>query len=341
VGDEWYETGRRVYLAPPRVATMEVAVLRQKVHGRPAAAYAARLRERVAAAGVDAEVTLARTPDEERAALARADVATGVGVETAWLAETTVELFACAYAGTDHLPLDAMREAGVAVTNASGVHGPNVAEFVVGAVLSFVRGFQTARRNQRARRWASWNAGELAGSTVTVVGQGAIGRTVVDRFDAFEVDTRAVRWSPAKGGPADETVGYDRLHDVLAGTDHLVLACPLTDDTRGLVDADALATLPTTATLTNVARGPVVDADALVAALRDDGVRAAALDVTDPEPLPEDHPLWGFEDVLITPHNAGDTPHYYDRRAEILARNLARVVEAGGVAAADLENRVV
>jgi phosphoglycerate dehydrogenase-like enzyme len=317
---------------------MEVAVLRQKVHGRPATAYAAVLRESLAGEGVDAEVTLARTPAEEAAALARADVATGIEFETAWLDDAGVDLFACVYAGTDHLPLDALAEHGVAVTNASGVHGPNVAEFAVGAVLAFVREFWTARRHQRARRWESFNAGELAGATVTVVGQGAIGETVVERFGAFDVDTVAVRWSPGKGGPADRVVGYDRFHDALAETDHLVVACPLTDDTRGLVDADALATLPTHATVTNVARGPVVDTDALVAALRDDHVRGAALDVTDPEPLPEDHPLWGFDEVLITPHNAGDTPHYYRRRAEILARNLARVAETG--AYEGLENQI-
>ena len=317
---------------------MEVAVLRQKVHGRPATEYAAVLREEVADHGVDAEVTLARTPDEERAALARADVATGIGFDESWLDDAAIDLYACVYAGTDHLPLDAIADRGIRVTNASGVHGPNIAEFVVGAVLAFVREFWTARRHQRARRWASFNAAELKGSTVTVVGQGAIGQTVVERFDAFETETLAVRWSPEKGSPADETVGYDRLHDALARADHLVVACPLTEHTRGLVDADALATLPTHATVTNIARGPVVDTDALVEALRDDHVRGAALDVTDPEPLPEDHPLWGFEEVLITPHNAGDTPNYYERRAAILARNLARVGETG--AFEGLENQV-
>ena len=317
---------------------MEVAVLRQKVHGRPATEYAAVLREEVADHGVDAEVTLARTPDEERAALARADVATGIGFDESWLDDAAIDLYACVYAGTDHLPLDAIADRGIRVTNASGVHGPNIAEFVVGAVLAFVREFWTARRHQRARRWASFNAAELKGSTVTVVGQGAIGQTVVERFDAFETETLAVRWSPEKGSPADETVGYDRLHDALARADHLVVACPLTEHTRGLVDADALATLPTHATVTNIARGPVVDTDALVEALRDDHVRGAALDVTDPEPLPEDHPLWGFEEVLITPHNAGDTPRYYRRRAAILARNLARVGETG--AFEGLENQV-
>ena len=331
-------TSGHVYVPAPRVAGMEVAVTRQKVHGRPATEYAAVLREALADEAVDVEVTLARTPAEERAALARADVATGIEFAASWLDGAEVDLFACVYAGTDHLPLSALADRGIAVTNASGVHGPNIAEFVVGAVLAFVREFWTARRHQRARRWASFNAGELAGSTVTVVGQGAIGRTIVERFDGFGVETTAVRWSPEKGGPADEVVGYDRLHEALAGTDHLVLACPLTDDTRGLLDADALATLPTAATVTNIARGAVVDTDALVAALRDDHLRGAALDVTDPEPLPEDHPLWGFEEVLITPHNAGDTPHYYRRRAEILARNLARVAETGSWTG--LENRV-
>ena len=101
-------------------------------------------------------------------------------------------------------------------------------------------------------------------------------------------------------------------------------ACPLTDETRGLVGREEFVTLPPNAVLVNVARGPVVDTDALVTALRGNWVRGASLDVTDPEPLPPDHPLWGLDDVLITPHNAGHTPQYYERLADIVAENVRR-----------------
>jgi Phosphoglycerate dehydrogenase and related dehydrogenases len=130
--------------------------------------------------------------------------------------------------------------------------------------------------------------------------------------------------------------GYDELHAALADADHLVCACPLTDETRGLIDREAFATLPSHASLVNVARGPVVETDALVDALRRNRIGGAFLDVTDPEPLPPDHPLWRFEDVRITPHNAGHSPAYYERTAEILAENVDRLLDGSS-----LENRVV
>ena len=200
-----------------------------------------------------------------------------------------------------------------------------MAEHAIGAMLAFTRGFDVAWRRQEAREWRSFQAMELQGSTVTVVGLGAIGEAVVDRLDGFGVDTIGVRYTPEKGGPTDEVLGFDAVHEAFSRSDYLVLACPLTETTRGLVDREALETLPADAVLVNVARGPVVDSDALVWALRRNHIRGAALDVTDPEPLPEDHPLWNLGDVLITPHNAGHTPKYYERLADIVAENVARL----------------
>jgi phosphoglycerate dehydrogenase-like enzyme len=116
-----------------------------------------------------------------------------------------------------------------------------------------------------------------------------------------------------------------------------VLACPLTETTDSLIDGNALKTLPEDAVVVNVARGGVVDTSALVSALRSNDLRGAVLDVTEPEPLPEDHPLWGFQNVLITPHNAGHTPRYYERLADIVAENV-RKLDAGEN---DLINRIV
>ncbi|MFB6157253.1 MAG: D-2-hydroxyacid dehydrogenase [Haloferacaceae archaeon] len=313
----------------------DVVVLRQKVHGRPASDYAAILREKLS----DHEVALAATPARERELIARADVATGIHIDESLLEVADIDLFSCVYAGTDHLPMNALRDHGVTVTNASGVHGPNIAEFVVGAIIAFVRNFRTAWRQQERGVWSSFHAGELRGSTATVVGLGAIGRTVVDRLDAFGVETLGVRYTPEKGGPTDEVFGFGDHHDALARTDHLVLACPLTDETEGLIADEEFLTLPPEATVVNIARGPVIDTEALVSALRWNDIGAAALDVTDPEPLPDDHPLWKFDDVLITPHNSGETPRYYHRAADILARNLERVAETG--AYDDLENQVL
>ncbi|WP_227353926.1 D-2-hydroxyacid dehydrogenase [Haladaptatus salinisoli] len=320
----------------PTTDSPTVLVLRRETHGMPIAEYVAELRERLP----EHEVRLARTPEEERERIVDADVVTGMSIDEALLDRAeNLRLFACAYAGTGHLPLDALGSRGAAVTNASGVHGPNVGEHVLGAILTFTRGFLRARRQQSRREWRHFRAGELRGSTVTVIGMGAIGRAVVARLEGFDVETLGVRHSPEKGGPTDEVFGFDDVHDALARTDYLVLACPLTDETRGLLDAAAFDTLPPDAVLVNVARGKVVETDALVSALRGNGIRGAALDVTDPEPLPEDHPLWNFENVLVTPHNAGHTPEYYARLADIVAENVRRISESGGEA--ELANRVV
>ncbi|WP_423744420.1 D-2-hydroxyacid dehydrogenase (plasmid) [Haladaptatus sp. SPP-AMP-3] len=312
-----------------------VLVLRRGTHGMPVSDYADELRERLP----NHEILHASTPDEEREYIADAEIVTGMTIDESLLAHAeNMELFACAYAGTGHLPLDALESRGVAVTNASGVHGPNIAEHVVGAMLTFTRKFLRAGRQQSRREWRHFQAHELQGSTVTVVGLGAIGQAIVERLDGFGVETVGVRYSPEKGGPTDEVVGFDDLHDALARTDYLVLACPLTDDTRGLLDVAAFDTLPSHAVLVNIARGKVVETDALVSALRGNHIRGAALDVTDPEPLPEDHPLWTFENVLITPHMAGHTPEYYSRLADIVAENVAHATQAGSYD--DLRNRV-
>ncbi len=227
------------------------------------------------------------------------------------------------------------------MTNASGVHGPNIGEHVVGAILHFTRRFHVGERRQRRREWRHYKATELQGSTVTVVGLGAIGQSVCTRLEPFGVDTIGVRYTPEKGGPTDEVIGFEdaAFDDALARTDYLVLACPLTETTRGLLDREAFITMKPESVLVNIARGPVVETDALVAALRSNRIRGASLDVTDPEPLPEEHPLWTFENVQITPHNAGHTPEYYDRLADIVAENRRRFDESGSDAA--LENVVL
>ncbi|MFB6132562.1 MAG: D-2-hydroxyacid dehydrogenase [Halanaeroarchaeum sp.] len=318
--------------------TADVAVLRQKIHGQDADDYAEILRARLP----EYDVAVATTPDDERRLLADAPVATGIHLDPADLENNdSLELFACAYAGTDHLPMDALEQNDVSVTNASGVHGPNVAEWVLGSILSFTRRFHLAWRRKERREWRSFPGREFMGSTVTVVGLGAIGTAVVERLEPFDVTTLGIRYTPEKGGPTDEVLGFGPadVHDAFSRSDYVVLAAPLTDTTEGLVDADAFRTMPADAVLINVARGPLVDTEDLVRALQKNSIRGAALDVTDPEPLPEDHDLWGFDNVLLTPHNAGHTPRYLHRLADILAGNLERVEKTGTYD--DLENQVI
>jgi phosphoglycerate dehydrogenase-like enzyme len=322
----------------------DIAVLRQKIHGMAADEYAETLQSRLAAHPdlSDTTVSLATTPAEERELLREASVATGFNVDADLLDETDLDLFACVFAGTGHLPMDALAAHDVAVTNASGVHAPNISEHVLGAMLSFARGFPTAWRRQQERQWRSYKTTELTGSTVTVVGLGAIGQAVVEKLDAFDVHTIGVRYTPEKESPTDEVVGFDDaagFHDALARSEYVAVAAPLTDATEGLFDADAFKTMRTDSVLVNVGRGPIVDTDALVSALQSNAIHGAALDVTDPEPLPQDHELWNFDDVLITPHNAGHTPEYWERLTDILVENLERAAETG--AYENLENQVI
>jgi len=313
-----------------------IVVLREGTEGLSTAAYAAELRERLP----DHDVRLARTPAAERELVVDAPVATGVAIDEELLTcARDLRLFACAFAGTDHLPMEALARHDVAVTSASGIHAPGIAEQAVGSILVFARRLHEAWERKRRREWRHFQSSELAGSRVTVVGMGAVGTALLRRLDGFDVETVGVRYTPEKGGPADRVIGFDTtaIHEALATTDYLVLACPLTETTRGLIDSAAFATLPPSAVLVNVARGAVVETDALVDALRTQGIHGAALDVTDPEPLPEGHPLWTLDNALITPHTGGHTPEHWPRLADIVAENVRRL-EAGGTS--DLRNLV-
>lgn len=304
----------------------DVLVLREGTEGLSTRAYADELAERLP----DHTVVRASTPAEERDLIQHAPVVTGNGIDRDLLDRAAdLELFACTFAGTDHLPLDALADRGVTVTNASGIHAPGIAEQVLGYLLTFARRLHVSWERNRRGVWQHVQSTELKDSTVTVVGLGSIGTAVVERLAGFDVDTTGVRHSPEKGGPTDEVLGYDAVHDALARTDYLVLACPLTDLTRHLVDADALATLEPSAVVVNVARGGVVDTDALVGALQTNGIRGAALDVTDPEPLPADHPLWELDNALVTPHTGGHTPEHWPRLADIVSENVRTLFEDG------------
>jgi phosphoglycerate dehydrogenase-like enzyme len=299
------------------------------------ASYAETLRDRLP----DHTVAHATTPAEERDLVPQARVVTGITLDADLVERADrLELFACTFAGTDHVPTAALRDRGVAVTNAGGIHAPGIAEQTIANMLVFARDLHEGFRRKANGEWRHFQSREFTDSTVTVVGLGSIGQAVVQRLAGFEVETIGIRYTPAKGGPTDEVLGFDDadVHAAFARSDYVVLACPLTDATRGLVGEAELATLPPRAVLVNAARGGLVDTDALVAALQTEGLRGAALDVTDPEPLPPDHVLWELENCLITPHTGGHTPKHWDRLADIVAGNVA-ALDAGQ----PLENAVV
>jgi phosphoglycerate dehydrogenase-like enzyme len=211
--------------------------------------------------------------------------------------------------------------AGVTLCNARGVHDVATAEWVVAAILAMTKGLPTGLERQRAGRWEPWRPDELAGKTVLIVGYGSIGRAVAARLEAF-----GVRIVPVARRAREGVMGASDLPRAVPDADVVVLLAPLTEETRRLVDERFLALMRPGALLVNAARGALVDTGALLGALSEGRVRAA-LDVTDPEPLPDGHPLWGAEGVLLTPHLAGASPKAVGRVAALIREQLLRHLE--------------
>ncbi|KXK63212.1 phosphoglycerate dehydrogenase [Micromonospora rosaria] len=212
---------------------------------------------------------------------------------------------------------------GVTLCDARGVHDSSTAEWVVTAILSQLRGFPVLARAQARGEWAYAEVAptdELAGKRVLIVGAGSIGSAVQARLAPFEV---AVTLVARTARPDQGVFGVDELPDLLPSADVVVLLVPLTPQTRGLVDEAFLAALPDGALLVNAARGPVARTSALVAELST-GRISAALDVTDPEPLPAGHPLWTMPNVLLTPHVAGSVRGLLPRAYRLVGQQLRR-----------------
>jgi D-2-hydroxyacid dehydrogenase (NADP+) len=231
-------------------------------------------------------------------------------------------------AGVDRFPHDRFRERGVVLTNSTGIHGDAVGETVAGFVLALARRLHEHVDNQGEREWSrpAWDDGwTVAGEQATVVGLGGLGRGVVDRLTGLGMDVVGVRRTPTPEPGVERVYTPARLDEAVAESRFVVLAVPLTDDTRGLVDADVFDAMREDAYLVNVARGGVVDQSALVDALREESIAGAALDVFETEPLSEDSPLWGMDDVVVSPHCAAYTRDYYRHVATILRESLDRI----------------
>lgn len=189
-------------------------------------------------------------------------------------------------------------------TCGKGVYAEPVAEHALALMLGGLRGIG---RYARTTSWSEPYGTNLLGASVVILGGGAITTSLVRLLGPFGVRSTIVRNRPEAIDGVDQVVGTDRLHDVLGTADVVVLALALTPDTERIIDRAAIAAMPDHAWIVNVARGRHIDTDALVEALREGTIGGAVLDVTDPEPLPDGHPLWSFPDVVITPH-VGNTP---------------------------------
>lgn len=209
---------------------------------------------------------------------------------------------------------------GIVFANAASVHETATAELAVALTLAAQRSLPDFVRAQDRAEWKGHGTPGLADARVALLGFGGVGRAIAARLKPFEVDIRAIA-SHGRLQDDVEVFPLGKLREVLAETDVLIVSLPGGDSTQGLVDDDALSALPHGALVVNVGRGPVVDTDALVDHVQRGRLRAA-LDVTDPEPLPADHPLWRLEGVLIAPHVGGATDAMRPRIARLVRRQI-------------------
>lgn len=243
-------------------------------------------------------------------------------VREAWIAAdaaSSVRWVHTASAGVDKVAFPELLASDAVLTNSRGVFDRPMAEWVLGAILAFAKDLPRTTALQREKTWRHRETEPVAGRSVTVVGSGPIGHAITDLLRAVGMHVELVGRTARDGVHA-----FEALDELLPDTGYLVLAAPLTDQTRGLLHAGTLARLPDTARVINVGRGPLIVQDDLVAALSDGTVAGAALDVFEVEPLPSDSPLWTHPDVIVSPHMSGDIVGWRDTLVDLFVENLDR-----------------
>ena len=276
----------------------------------------------------------ARNLDEFRARIATADV---VSCSMMWRNELIDLAPRLAYvqsisAGMNQYDVAKFKAAGIRLASAQGVNARAVAEHAIALILSITRQLHLARDNQHKKVWRGMigdpalREDELGGKTILIVGLGGIGGRLAALSKAFDMKVIGTRRDPAKGANgADEVFADADLLSVLPRADIVVLACPITPDTTKLMNAAAFAAMKPGAIFINVARGPVVDEPALIAALQSGRLTIAGIDVTVEEPLDPASPLWTMPNVVLTPHTAGETRAYEENVLDIMLENIGRL----------------
>ena len=218
---------------------------------------------------------------------------------------TSLQYIQLTSAGYDRVPLDVIRQRGIEIHNAGDVYSTPMAEFALGGVLQLYKKFDVFRQNQKLHRWQKRrDLLELSGKTVCIIGCGNVGKACAKRFAAFDAKVIGVAAHPRSVEWYNTVYGIDALDSILEVSDIVVLAIPLTEETRHLIDENRLKRMKPTAVLVNISRGAVVDTKALAHALKEEKLFGAVLDVMEEEPLATDSELWDLEQVVLTPHNS-------------------------------------
>ncbi len=224
-----------------------------------------------------------------------------------------------------------LRERPIVLTNFSGIHAPNIADHVLALLLAFARGLKPLLARQDRHEWRDDDGEaaptfEPAGQTIGIVGLGDIGEALAQKAHGLGMRVLAIQRHPPENPPpgVERVLPSEGLDEVLAESDHLVLCLPLTDATAHIIGEEELGRMRRSAYLFNIGRGGLIDQEALIAALREGRIAGAGLDVTEPEPLPPDSPLWDLPNVIITGHTAANTPLLWERGIELVADNVRR-----------------
>lgn len=231
------------------------------------------------------------------------------------------------WAGIEHAVDPGLGRPGLRVTNGRGVFSASLAEFTIGALLYFVKDFRRLVRQQQEERWEQFAPGMLAGRSLGIVGYGDIGRAVARLAKPLGMRILALRRNAAASASdplVDEVLTPERLTELCATADDIVVATPLTPHTRGLIGAPGIRVMKATSVLVNVGRGATVQEGPLIEALREKRIRGAALDVFETEPLPRGHPFFALDNVLLSPHCADQVPSFIPDSMAQFRRNLAR-----------------
>ncbi len=230
-------------------------------------------------------------------------------------------------AGVENLNIPQLIDSNIRLTNSKGIHGIPVSEHVFAMLLSFTRGLYLFAQNQQAKVWKRVYTDELYEKTLAIIGLGSIGREVAKKAKAFGMNVVATKREVTTEIFVDRLYNPAELKEMLAVSDFVVVALPLIPETENLIKREHFAAMKKSAYFINIARGGVVVQEDLIAALQEEEIQGAGLDVFDVEPLPETSPLWEMPNVIITPHVAAVSPYYLDRAIKLFADNLSRFLE--------------
>jgi phosphoglycerate dehydrogenase-like enzyme len=243
----------------------------------------------------------------------------------AWYRADKLRWVHVAGAGVDAVLFPELVESAVTVTNSRGVFDRSIAEYVLGLMLLFSKDFRRSLEFQRHREWVHRETEMLAGKKLLVVGAGPIGRTISRQARCMGMDSSAVaRTQRSEDVDFERVFSSEQLDEALPDADYVVVAAPLTAQTRGMFGVAQFERMKPGARLINVGRGPIVDEPALVEALREGRISGAALDVFAKEPLPEDSPLWAMPQVVVSPHMSGDSVGWLEALGELFVENFRR-----------------